>query len=639
MTELFKKNSLKQIWFKTQQECFDYYVGQTGTTDYLNEPLHTFFYIARDLCKEAYKEYTAFENCKHYIKWLKTQQKKNCYEIIRFERCEYYDIDVKPSSPYFKYGSTGVLDLFFDLYEKWILSTDYPHSKLLNMRHRFAYILQSENPSSKISFHILFRHGFLLPNKQQNKLYADCFFNFIKENGHSDFVGERGIDDGVYTNNRNMRNINCSKYGEDRKLERSNYNEISQTCNEELFFISNIYPELIQIHSMCLENEIGYLHVSEGLNFINTKEKDVKYDKEFDGEECKISPEESKIMFDNLNIKRWDDFTTCRNLIWLGKKMNLSDKDIHLYCQKSSKYNKKWVQKLINDAQEDSPLKLGTLLWYLRKDVDSVTFNNIRPKSLKYSDIIKKERPEWTEAETIFINKIYEKIDKQNLDKLTIPTCINPMLRSDDFVTSDIYIASSKKINIIKAGLGRGKSQSVSDYIKKSKYGSIIVLTPRRSYAKSAKERLIKETGLPFICYLEQKKSLIEKNYVVIQAESLYRLDLTTQENMLLIVDEVEAFLYQLTSTITHKENHIKNVETFIELVKQSQKCIALDAFISDRTLQTFKTLCGLPHIDFFQFTKQIKQRKAIEIDNIDIFINSIITICYQYPISIISRR
>jgi hypothetical protein len=214
-------------------------------------------------------------------------------------------------------------------------------------------------------------------------------------------VDSGGLDNTVYTQNRCFRTIHCSKFGENRKFKRSNYNDISQTCNEELFFVSNIYPELIEIDEICLQNEIGYLHVCDGLNFINTKEKNKngKYDNEFDGDECKLSPEESKLLFDHLSDKRWDDFTQCRNLIWIGIKINLSKKDIHLYCQKSKKYNKEWVEKLINTYDENSPLKIGTVLYYLKKDVDLITFHKIRPKTLKYDDIMKKPKAEWTKFE------------------------------------------------------------------------------------------------------------------------------------------------------------------------------------------------------------------------------------------------
>jgi len=621
-----KKSNFEQIWFDNQQKCYDHYIGQSGQIDYLNEPLHSIFYVAQDVNANGAKQYTAFQSCKKYLRWIKTQKIKNCYEQIRFKHCEYYDLDIKPESPYFKFGSKGILDLFFDLYKKWLSGSHYPHKDIFDV-NKHVYILQSTKPEIKISFHIILRHGFVFPNMAQNKLYTDCFFNFIKdESQYSDLIDLKNLDNSVYTKNRCFRTIHCSKFGENRKLKRSNYNDISQSCNEELFSASNIYPELIETHDMCLENEIGYLHICDGLNFINTKEKSKKYDNEFDDDEYKLSPEESKLLFDNLDIKRWDDFTQCRNLIWIGIKINLSKKDIHLYCQKSKKYNKKWVEKLINTYDENSPLKIGTVLYYLKKDVDLITFHKIRPKSLKYDDIMEKPKAEWTKFENNFINEIYLKITNKNIDKLTNPTIIFPSIRVDEFVTSSIYQSSSKKINIVKAGLGKGKSQSVSDFIKSSsKFDSIIVLTPRRSYAKSAKERLKRETGLPFICYSEHKKSNINLPYVVIQAESLYRLDIST-ESILLIIDEIEAFLYQLTSTVTHKDNHINNVETFIALVKQSQKVIALDAFISDRTLGTFKTLCGIPHIDFFHFTCPLKQRKAVEINDIDTFINCLIS-------------
>ena len=596
-------------------------------------------FIARDLkCGEGYKEYNAFKNIDTYLRWLRKQSNKSCYEQIRFQRCEYYDIDEKLTYEFwktnislFKSNPDLVLDCFFQSYSNWLNTTDYPDKDIFN-KDKHALILKSTNSDYKISFHIIIRNGYVFQNLRQNQLYMEQFCNYLKQNGK-----EGLIDTGVYTINRCFRTIHCTKMElekvKERFLERSKYNEISQTCDESLFFASNIIPELNEASlESCIsmkneENELNELaYIENGFYLKNiTTQEEIKEEKLFEQTEP-LTNEENNLLFNHLSEKRWDDFNMCRNLIWIAVKMSLSERDIHMYCRKSSKYNEKWVQRIIRDTDRESKLGIGTLLYYLREDVDRETYYSLLPKTLKYADIMKKDMDDWTEAEQEFVRKMYIRINESNLDKLTKTTLIDPILCSNDnFVTSSIYFKSDKKINIIRAGLGRGKSQSVSDFIKKSNYISIVVLTPRRSYAKSAKERLVRETGLPFICYSEQKKSLIEAKYVVIQAESLYRLDINT-ENNLLIIDEVEAFLYQLTSVITHKDNHIKNVETFIELVKQSQKVIALDAFISDRTLQTFKTLSGIAHIDFFEFTIKLKKRKAVEIDNIDLFINAIIS-------------
>jgi hypothetical protein len=135
---------------------------------------------------------------------------------------------------------------------------------------------------------------------------------------------------------------------------------------------------------------------------------------------------------------------------------------------------------------------------------------------------------------------------------------------------------------------------------------------------------LKEETDIDFVCYLDQNRKILNNPYIVIQAESLHKLELNTGSK-LLIIDEVEAFLSQLTSSGTHKSKHVKNINTFIELVRQSDKIICLDAFISNRSLKVFSTLCGKDKIIFSEYTQKPTERKAIEIEEIDDFMKSLI--------------
>lgn len=227
-----------------------------------------------------------------------------------------------------------------------------------------------------------------------------------------------------------------------------------------------------------------------------------------------------------------------------------------------------------------------------------------------------------TKDESLYLQKIFEKIEKQNIDYLTKTTYIQSKKYDDNYV--DYKIISTKKVDIIKACLGSGKSFAVNNYIKNNKFENIAVLTPRRTYARSAVTRLKQETDRDFVCYLDKKGKILNDPYIVIQAESLHKLELNIGSK-LLVIDEVEAFLSQLTSVGTHKNNHIKNINTFIELVKQSDKIICLDAFISNRSLKVLSTLCGKNNIVFSEYTRKPNQRKAIEIGDVDKFMNALV--------------
>jgi hypothetical protein len=80
------------------------------------------------------------------------------------------------------------------------------------------------------------------------------FINYIKQDGK-----EGLLDKSVYSQNRCFRTIHCTKFNldknEDRFLRRSNYNQISKTCDESLFFVSNIIPELNEANNKITDDK------------------------------------------------------------------------------------------------------------------------------------------------------------------------------------------------------------------------------------------------------------------------------------------------------------------------------------------------------------------------------------------------
>jgi len=578
---------------------------------------HSFF-IAKDYKKNGAKLFSSFKSIKDFLLWFDKQEDKCFYEKIINERVEYYDIDGKiKENDYWKNDSKKILDDFFEARKNWIENTNY-NNKNFNPE-KDVFILEAEKKNEKKSFHIIIRNGFIFKNNLQQKTYIKEFKKYLDDLGSG-----LTIDDAPYGANQCFRTIGSSKLGSIRPLIRSNYNKNSLTCDRRLFFASNIEPELekaSEISCISLNCKLGIEENKSYLNFVSGFEVKEKIQIEFD--ENQVSPDEIKIMYDNLNPSRWDNRNNCLSLIWLGKKLGLTDKDLHYYCKTSDKYDENWVQSIINTRREECNLTIGTLKYFLIQDVDKDTLNNIFPKQKTFQEILQIPKKDRTKQEQDYYDKIVKKITQKNIDFLMKPTIISPVNDNSEYVQEEKFNTQHKVI-CVKAGLGRGKSYASIQHIKNNQYDNIIILTPRRSYAKSCCDRMIEGTGLDFKCYLNIKKKLIETPFIVIQAESLHRLNILDGNN-LLIIDEVEAFLYQLTSTQTHAENHIKNVETFISLVKNSSKILALDAFLSNRTLETFNLLLSKNDISFINYTQKLKQRKVTRIDDIDIFISKMI--------------
>ena len=579
---------------------------------------HSFF-IAKDYNKNGAKLFSSFKSIKDFLLWFDKQEDKCFYEKIINERVEYYDIDGKiKEHDYWKNDSKKILDDFFEARKNWIENTNY-NNKNFNPE-KDVFILEAEKINEKKSFHIIIRNGFIFKNNLQQKTYIKEFKKYLDDLGSG-----LTIDDAPYGANQCFRTIGSSKLGSIRPLIRSNYNKNSLTCDRRLFFASNIEPELknaSEISCITLNNKLGIEENKSYLNFVSGFEVKEKIKIDFD--EKQVSPEEIKIMYDNLNSSRWDDRSTCLSLIWLGKNLGLSDKDLHYYCQTSDKYNEDWVQSIINTRREECNLTIGTLKYFLIQDVDKETLNKIFPKEKTFQEILKIPTKDRTGQEQDYYEKILKFINDSNIKELTHTEGFIERKNETFVLTRDINKGS---ISVVKAGLGKGKTTATVNHINNFDYDCIIILTPRRAYAQSTLSRVNAEINLPndekFVLYSDIKGSIKHK-YIIIQVESLCRfIHDFEKENTLIILDEVESLLYQMTSHKTHGQNHVRNIEMFENMLTNSSKVLCMDAFISNRTLNILKNINK--KFEYYNYTKNLEKRKAIEIPKKYILKNKLI--------------
>jgi len=210
---------------------------------------------------------------------------------------------------------------------------------------------------------------------------------------------------------------------------------------------------------------------------------------------------------------------------------------------------------------------------------------------------------------TAFLNK---------MTQINIDSLINTnsgIVKDGKWVTKDIF--DDGQCVVVKAGLGKGKTTASVDHINENNYESIIVLTPRRTFAKSVCNRLTLETKHEFVMYsnLKGKDYIISNPYIVIQVESLNRLDIEKYQNRntLLLCDEIESILFQMTVCKTHGNKHVENLDMLESLFMSSNKIICLDAFISNRTLNFLKDI-KIPY-KYYKFTLPLEKRVSMKID------------------------
>lgn len=140
----------------------------------------------------------------------------------------------------------------------------------------------------------------------------------------------------------------------------------------------------------------------------------------------------------------------------------------------------------------------------------------------------------------------------------------------------------------VQSQMGTGKTVQLFDVIKA--YDRILVLSARRSYSAFIKSELL-TMELQFVNYMDVKGHLSGYNKLILQVESLHRISWAYEPYDLVVMDESESLLFQMNSTGTHRDYHKENYDMLERVVRDAKKVIAMDAFVTDRTLFFLDTM------------------------------------------------
>jgi hypothetical protein len=180
-------------------------------------------------------------------------------------------------------------------------------------------------------------------------------------------------------------------------------------------------------------------------------------------------------------------------------------------------------------------------------------------------------------------------------------------------------------IYFLSAGLGKGKTKVIIDFIKekinKNPDIRILILSPRQIFAASLLDRINQE-DLNFECYLNLKPSEYNNHKrFIVQMESLQHIHSNYD---MIIIDEIESCLAQFESGETMK-SHLKSCcDTFERLIKSSTYIICCDAFLSTKSTHVMSKISNKKKI-ICKNTSTLVRRKALEYDTIMSLIESLI--------------
>ena len=513
---------------------------------------------------QRYKGYKNYETFYAMYSQITDIYQKRFNEIIRADSwVESYDIDKWYDD---KWTENSVVAIFLEKREAFFITMEnrgYQFYKNLNeyrTKNEQVYI-SSSSTNKKLSFHFTFRYGVYFHVDTMKKIATE--FN---EYLNTDVINIIEIDLNVYNKNKLMRMIGSCKSINDGKNSRirtlKKYEKYSK-FDDKYFLWKKIDEDILVEHIGIVEPE----H-SGRVEPVHSGGAEYDYIKELiDIIEPANEYKKWSLLGNALySISNCDEYFTLWNN-WSSTCDNYDQAEcVRCWDTMKGRYS------------------LGIIVNYAKND-------NLD----RFKDIRKK----------------YPYIKKNNDFCLSDYNFTNTS--TDEYINSNIFDCDEKVI-ILKAGLGTGKTTACIDYINNNPntYSKIIIYTPRITYAKSIINRLNSESIIKdwFLYSVKTKDFYIDKKHVVVQCESLYRCSKVYLDNTLIIIDEVESFLTSLTSKQTHKR-HEDTIDLF-ETLLYSKKVICLDAFITTKTINIFKTL-EIPFFDI-HYTKKLKQREYIEI-------------------------
>lgn len=206
------------------------------------------------------------------------------------------------------------------------------------------------------------------------------------------------------------------------------------------------------------------------------------------------------------------------------------------------------------------------------------------------------------------IEKASDIITNNFIKSLNIPSIEIERIEEKHFLTDE-------KAVIFNIGMGGGKTTMTVDYLKNHNK-NFIWITPRQALVMNTDQRF-KANKMNVVNYLNCGTSKAQKHYrintaksLILESESLNYLDKTTQFDTL-VIDEIETVLKNWDSETHDKKGDI-NFKNFIDLFKNCQKIILLDAFTTSTTTDLLEKL----NISYITYSSKYKPIRKILNEN-----------------------
>jgi hypothetical protein len=422
---------------------------------------------------------------------------------------------------------------------------------------------------NKASYHIIFHYD----KKFKNIKSLKYFMNYVKykiDNPEGEYESnlvqslkfildghiEKVIDFHVYGNNQSMKLYNQSKYGSNRVQliiqgndHKGHFCGVYDDVTYEHFDINNIpkHQKCVQ-KIMKIQSVVGHNNFRLTGNIHSDFRPNVCIPNEFRSFKLKYIIDS----IDNTN-QTWSVFFGMCCAIKNAAKDDIRGSKLFLkWCMKSVKYDKDRSLDLWNSIE---------------KRTNGYNKNTLIKLAQRCNSTLIRITPEKIMHDLIYIDPNFTKI-----------------IYNEKYVKP--YPYTKFKCIIVQSPMGTGKTYQIAQMLKSIDVLNkrILVLAPRRCFAKSITGELNKRHNFNFTCYIDikRKSSLHEHKHLVCQIESLHYLKSNYD---IIIADEIESCLTQFSSVETMKGKIDKVSTRFINIWKNAEFKLLSDAFISPRTL------------------------------------------------------
>jgi hypothetical protein len=393
------------------------------------------------------------------------------------------------------------------------------------------------------------------------------------------------IDWNVYTTDRVMRFLNQSKIAKKVKLTPYTNDDIIIPCP----FLTAPADYLIGQYGQSAPKPVFVVELPQHIQKIKeakeaglaTLEPQIKLEASYLSELAEMIP--TDII---------QSGTTCCKFIWAMARSGASADLIHNSCKRTSNYDKAWVDYHIAHSATMN-VNIGTLR-YWASQANKSGFHTLSKKYMKLE----------------LTNEIH-----QFQTVMSIEQYHERYVRPFSFSDCDTIL--------LKSHLGTGKTTQLINILKPQKrflqadlipFKRALIISGRKSFTKFICGDLA-EANLGFKAYDDKHNCPLSSiDRLVIQVESLWRLEDGFEKYDALFLDESETIAHQFYSEATHRHNMIKNHIVFERCVSTATKVLFADAFLGNRTVKIAESLRNVEHGKVIENTYCPYERKAIQL-------------------------